>query len=70
MSLETQQQRLRRALAALEREWEAAGLHWRDAVRQEFARKYWTPLPPLVRAALSALERLGQAKTQCAKDCS
>lgn len=70
MSLEVQQQRLRRALEALEREWDVAGRQWRDAVRQEFAAKHWAHLRPLVAATLGAMERLGRAQAQSRKDCS
>ena len=61
---------LARALTELNRSWEATAWGWRDAVREEFERKYLADIGPTVKAAQTAMKAVDDLLRQAIRECS
>ncbi len=70
MSLDTGRYQLYSAMKTLREQWDAAGEHWQDVVRQQFTEKFWDVLEPRVRDTVAAIDRLTQIVTRARQECS
>jgi hypothetical protein len=69
LSLDTGRYQLYSTFKTLCSHWEETQLHWSDAVRAEFAEKFWSVLEPRVQVTLAAIDRLGQIIARAHQEC-
>lgn len=69
MDLTSGQARLNKAYKNLRIRWDHARQSWKDANASAFERDHIDSLDPKVRAALSAMERLGSMLNQMEREC-
>lgn len=69
MSLSTGRTRLAGSLKQLMLRWEKAKEQWDDPVSAEFEKTVLASLEPKVRAAVSAMEHMGELLGRVRRDC-
>lgn len=60
-SIEAFRKRLEQEVTALQREWDSAGLVWRDEVCDRFDRDFWTPIREETDRYLRAAQEVADA---------
>jgi len=61
--------RLLAAMKDLKIRWERARLRWDDPVSKDIEATVIEPLEPKVRAAVAAMEKLGEAMARARQEC-
>ncbi len=69
MSLEANRYRLWTGYQTLKGAWEYALRHWKDQVRREFDRDFWSNLEPRISHAVTSIDQLSQVVAQAKQDC-
>jgi hypothetical protein len=69
MSLSVGRAKLLSAMKDLKLRWEKAKLNWDDPISQDVERTIVQAMEPRVRAAVSAMERVGEVVARARRDC-
>lgn len=70
MSLTTPKAQLTKATKILLLKWEYANEHWDDPVSKAIEKKHLDPLHNSVRAAIGAMDTMGEVLQHAKQDCS
>ena len=70
MSLSVGRTKIITSLKDLKARWEKIGLHWNDPVSRQFEKEFLDPLEGKARAAVGAMEHLGDLIYKAKRDCS
>jgi hypothetical protein len=69
VSLDTGRYQLYSTFKTLKERWDDTAEHWQDAIRHEFAEKYWEVIERRVQAELAAIDRLTQVMVRARQEC-
>jgi hypothetical protein len=69
MSLSVGQIQLQEAYKELRLKWAEARSYWDDAMSRDFEQQHIAPLERQIKAALAAMEQLGEVVWQARRDC-
>jgi len=70
MSMTTAKAQLTKATKLLMLKWENANEHWDDPVSRAIEKKHLDPLRNSVRAAIGAMDTMGEILQHVKQDCS
>ena len=70
MSMATAKAQLTKATKVLILKWENANEHWYDPVSNAIEKKHLDPLRDSVRAAIGAMDTMGEVLQHAKQDCS
>ena len=70
MSLGSARNQLKSSVTTLMLHWDEVRAHWDDPVSRAFERDHLLQLEPAARAAVAAMEKMGDLMAKAQRDCS